>query len=385
MHFRDRETNCSAMDVARAPGEPWHKQLDSEMRRVGRGSAPPALGFTLAGCQALETRTRGRRSYSSSSHMAAHALQASTSGTVLLTAPAVSTPATGAPAAPATGAAAPPAAAVPHPSSAPAAHAMSAFELMAAESLDVADISLPPPSPRMVPQGVAAGPASEDAKSAAPAALASTAAPTEQLSPRRAQSSISSGAVSAMASLEPFRQRLWGVEHVAKVRHVFAGTARSLMAVRVQWLRAISLGQYVEAFVDASVDGEMLAELARDATESLLEHEVCVRCRSAATLIVHGAPQIGVKRKIHRIKIIREIRKASRACSPRAPPGLTFACGSCWSRNAGPSRQTSICDPFCEPRYPATVASLTGWAPQARPQRSGAQHAAGHGAVVAAR
>jgi hypothetical protein len=60
------------------------------------------------------------------------------------------------------------------------------------------------------------------------------------------------------------------------------------------WLHSIALPQYVEAFQEASVDGEMLVELASD-NEELLQNEV------------------GVRKRIHRMKIIREIKKLTSA------------------------------------------------------------------------
>ena len=57
------------------------------------------------------------------------------------------------------------------------------------------------------------------------------------------------------------------------------------------WLQAISLPQYTSSFSDASVDGEMLLELIGAEGDALLIHE------------------LKMERKIHRMKLIREIKK----------------------------------------------------------------------------
>jgi serine/threonine protein kinase len=72
----------------------------------------------------------------------------------------------------------------------------------------------------------------------------------------------------------------------------------------LSWLSSLSLSQYTSSFSDASVDGETLIELARerDGGEELLVAE------------------LGVGRKIHRMKIVREIRKLAQgnAAAPAA-------------------------------------------------------------------
>ena len=55
------------------------------------------------------------------------------------------------------------------------------------------------------------------------------------------------------------------------------------------WLQSLSLSSYTQSFSDAAIDGEMLLEFLRN--EDLLESE------------------LGITRKIHRIKILREIKK----------------------------------------------------------------------------
>lgn len=90
------------------------------------------------------------------------------------------------------------------------------------------------------------------------------------------------------------------------------------------WLQSLSLSSYTQSFSDAAIDGEMLLEFLRN--EDLLESE------------------LGITRKIHRIKILREIKKmvpnsngngngntngsTAAAAAPAAPEGTMNGSGS---------------------------------------------------------